>query len=146
MANISKVTITIDKPVEKVWEKLMDPESLKHWLTGFVSMEHVSGEYGKPGSVSKLKFFERGKELDVTETVIDIKPNQQYTFNMTSIPFDVDTDIQLNSIGSSTEMTQTVQFFPKNFSMKLMMSVFKGAMKKRMEDELIRFKKYVETA
>ena len=144
MANISKVTITIDQPVETVWDKLMNPDNLKFWLTGFVSAEHISGAYGKTGSVSKLKFLERGREMEVTETAILVKPNQQYASNMTSAPFDVHTDIRLISFGSRTEMIQTVQYFPKQFLMKLLMPLIRGAMKKRMENELIRFKKFVE--
>ena len=114
MANLTKVTITINQPVEKVWDKLMNPDNLKFWLTGFVSAEHISGEIGKTGCISKLKFLERGKELEVTETAVTVKPNQQYSFNMTSIPFDTATDIRLISFGSRTEMIQTVQFFPNN--------------------------------
>jgi carbon monoxide dehydrogenase subunit G len=145
MANHSKVSVTINQPVETVWDKLMNPDNLKFWLTGFVSVEHISGDYGKTGSVSKLKFLERGKEMEVTETAVLVKPNQQYTFNMTSTAFDIDTDIRLISFGNRTEMIQTVQFFPKQFLVKLFMPLIKGAMKKRMENELIRFKNFVET-
>lgn len=144
MANLTKVTITINQPVETVWDKLMNPDNLKFWLTGFVSVEHISGEIGKTGSVSKLKFLERGKEMEVTETVVSVIPNQHYTFNMTSTAFNADTDIRLISFGNRTEMIQTVQFFPKQFFMKLIMPLIKGAMKKRMENELIRFKNLVE--
>src|SRR5688572_4427879 len=145
MANLTKVTIIINQPVETVWDNLMDPDNLKFWLTGFVSVEHMSGDYGKTGSVSKLKFLERGKEMEVTETAVLVKPNQQYTFNMTSTAFDTDTDIRLISFGNRTEFIQTVQFLPKQFFMKLLMPLIKGAMKKRMENELIRFKNFVET-
>jgi len=145
MANHSKVSITINQPVETVWDKLMNPDNLKFWLTGFVSVDHVSGEYGKPGAISKLKFKERGKEIEVTEAVTAIKPNQQYSFAMTSTAFNAETDIRLISFGNRTEMIQTVQFFPKQFIMKLMMPLLKGAMKKRMGNELISFKNFVET-
>ncbi len=145
MATLTKVTITINQPIETVWDKLMDPDNLKFWLTGFVSAEHISGDQGKTGSVSKLKFLEKGKEIEVIETAVLVKPNQQYTIKMTSITFDTDTDIRLISFGSRTEMIQTVQFFPKQFFMKLLMPLIKGAMKKRMENELIRFKNFIET-
>ena len=64
---------------------------------------------------------------------------------MTSTAFNAETDIRLISFGSRTEMIQTVQFFPKQFMMKLLMPLIKGPMKKRMENELIRFKNLVET-
>ena len=145
MANISKVTITINQPPEKVWDLFMDPNNLKHWLTGFVSVTHLKGQPGEAGSSSSLKFMERGKEMEVIETVLQVKPPQQYTIKMEHKAFENETDVRLISFGNRTEMIQTVQFFPKQFLMKLMMPLIKGAMKKRMENELIRFKNFVET-
>ena len=99
---------------------------------------------GKAGSVSKLRFKERGREMEITETALSVVPNQQYKVNMTSTAFDAETDIRLISYGSRTEMIQEVQYYPKQFMMKLLMPLIKGAMKKRTESELMRFKKLVE--
>src|SRR6185295_19720799 len=107
MANMIKVTITINKPVEKVWELFMNPDNVKYWLTGFVSSEHVSGNVGETGSVSQLKFMERGKLVEVIETVMAATPNQQYTFEMEHNAFRAKTDIRLVSFGNRTEFIQT---------------------------------------
>ena len=145
MSNMIKVTITINQPAEKVWELFMNPDNLQHWFTGFVSAEHLSGNIGETGSVSKLKFMERGKVMEVTETVLIAKPNQQYAFEMRHDTFETETDIRFISFGQRTEMVQTVQFSPKGFFMKLLMPMVKGAMKKRMANELLRFKNFAET-
>ena len=145
MANLIKVTITINQPVEKVWELFMNPGNLQHWLTGFVSAEHISGRIGETGSVSKLKFKERGKAMEVTETVLIAKPNQQYAFAMKHATFEIEVDIRFISFGQRTEMIQTEQFSPKGFFMKLLMPIVKGQMKKQMANELFRFKKFAET-
>ena len=142
---MTKVTITINKPVEKVWELFMDPGNLKNWLTGFVSAEPISGNVGETGSVSKLKFMERGKLIEVKETVMAATPNQQYTFKMEHNAFHAKTDIRLVSLGNLTEFIQTVEFFPKGFMMKIMMPIVKGAMKKQMANELINLKNFIET-
>ena len=140
-----KVTVTINRPAEKAWELFMNPDNLQHWLTGFVSAEHLSGNIGETGSVSKLKFMERGKIMEVTETVLIAKPNQQYAFIMKHETFETETDVRFISFGQRTEMIQTVQFSPKDFFMKLFMPIIKGAMKKRMANELLSFKNFVET-
>ena len=145
MASITKVTITINKPVEKVWELFMDPDSLKHWLTGFVSAEHITGRVGETGSVSKLKFMERGKLVEVKETVTAATPNQQYSFEMEHNSFQVKTDIRLVSFGNRTEFIQTVQFYPKGLIMKLIMPMMKGVMKKQMANELLKLKNFIES-
>ncbi|HEY5774300.1 MAG TPA: SRPBCC family protein [Chitinophagaceae bacterium] len=145
MSNLTKVTITINQPVEKVWELFMNPDNLKNWLTGFVSVEPISGNTGEPGSVSKLKFMERGKLVEVTETVMAAMPNQQYSFEMEHEAFHAKTDVRLVSFGTRTEFIQTVEFFPKGFMMKLMMPIVKGAMKKQMLNELNNLKNFIET-
>jgi uncharacterized protein YndB with AHSA1/START domain len=145
MSNMIKVTITINKPAEKVWELFMNSDNLQYWLTGFVSAEHLSGNIGETGSVSKLKFMERGKVMEVTETVLIAKPNQQYAFMMKHKTFETETDIRFISFGQRTEMIQTAQFSPKGFFMKLLMPIVKGAMKKRMANELFSFKNFTET-
>ena len=145
MASIIKVTITINKPVEKVWELFMNPDNLKHWLTGFISAEHISGNVGQTGSMSKLKFMERGKLMEVTETVLVSTPNQQYSFEMEHKSFQAKTEIRLVSLGNRTEFIQMVEFFPKGFMMKIMMPMIKGVMKKQMANELLSLKNFIET-
>ncbi|MGB8193279.1 MAG: SRPBCC family protein [Chitinophagaceae bacterium] len=142
---MTKVTITINQPAEKVWELFMNSDNLQYWLTGFVSAEHFSGNVGETGSVSKLKFMERGKVMEVTETVLVVKPNQQYVFMMKHESFEAETDIRFVSFGQRTEMIQTTQFTPKGFFMKLLMPMVKGAMKKRTANELLKFKNFAET-
>ena len=145
MASPSKVTITINQPIEKVWNLFMDPNNLQHWLTGYISTTHLSGTPGEVGSTSLMKFLEGGREMEVKETVLQITPHQQYTFKMEHTSFENETEVRFISSGNQTEMIQTVQFVPKRFLMKVMMLLFKGAMKKRMESDLIRFKNFVET-
>jgi uncharacterized protein YndB with AHSA1/START domain len=144
MANIIKVTITINASPQKVWEHLMNPDNLKHWLTGFVSARHLSGTIGEAGSISQLKFTERGKEMEVTETVLFSNPNQRYNFRMESASFSTENDIRLISFGNRTELIQTVQFQPNGFLMKLLAPFIKGEMKKRMLNELLKLKNFIE--
>ena len=145
MANMIKVTITINRPAEKVWELFMNPDNLQYWLTGFVSAESLSGNIGETGSVSKLKFMERGKVMEVTETVSIVNPNQQYACTMKHKTFEAETDVRFISFGQRTEMIQTVQFSPKGFFIKLLMPLVKGEMKKRTANELFSFKHFAET-
>ena len=144
MANIIKVTITINASPQKVWEQLMNPDNLQHWLTGFVSARHLSGTIGEAGSISQLKFMERGKEMEVTETVLFSDPDQQYTSRMESSSFSTENDIRLISFGNRTELIQTVQFHPNGFIMKLLAPLLKGEMKKRMLNELLKLKNFIE--
>lgn len=144
MANSIKVTVTVNAPVEKVWDIFMNPDYLKHWLTGFVSIEHLDGTIGEKGSTSKMKFIERGKELEVIEKVLFINPLQQYSFEIQHGALSTLTDVRFISIGQVTEIIQAVQFTPKGLFMKLFMPLMKGEMKKRMANDLKNLKIFIE--
>jgi len=64
-----KTEVMIDLPRDQVVEIFDDPDSLPKWQEGFVSMEHQSGEYGKAGMVSLLKYDNNGRKIELTETI-----------------------------------------------------------------------------
>ena len=144
MATIITTSITIHASPQTVWAHLMNPDELKHWLTGFVSYKPLTGTVGAPGSTSQLIFQERGKEVMVTETVLLSIPNQQFTSRMVSSAFSTENDIRLVPSGANTELVQTVHFTPHGFFMKLLAPMIKGMMKKRTIEEFGRFKGLVE--
>jgi hypothetical protein len=55
------------------------------------------------------------------------------------------TDVRFVSIGQLTEIIQAVQFSPNGIFMKFMMPLVKGAMKKRMTNELKKLKEFIES-
>ena len=144
MANSIKVTVTVNAPVDKVWDVFMNSDHLKHWLTGFVSSEHLTGSIGEAGSTSKLTLLERGKELEVVEKVLHVVPQQQYSFNMQHKSLNSLIDVRFISVGQLTEIIQAVQYSPKGIFMKLMMPLMKGQMKKRMATDLQKLKVFIE--
>ncbi len=145
MANSIKVTVTVNAPVEKVWDIFMNPANLKHWLTGFVSIEHLSGTIGQVGSISKMTFIEHGRQLEIIEKVLHLNSLQQYSFSMQSDTIDSLTDVRFVSIGQITEIIQAVQYSPNGFLMKIFMPFLKGKMKKRMTDDLSNLKAFIES-
>ena len=42
--------ILIDQPREKVVELFDNPDNMKHWQEGFVSLTHISGTPGEIGA------------------------------------------------------------------------------------------------
>ena len=145
MASSIKVTTTINASPQKVWENFINPENLKYWLTGFVSAQPLTGAVGEAGSTSKLIFMERGKEMEITETVLISIPHQQYVFRMEHTSFAAENDIRLISFGNRTELIQTTHLNPKGLLMKLLLPFIKGAMKKRTLNELLKLKNLIES-
>ena len=63
------VEIIIDLPKEKVAALIEDPNNLSKWQEGFVEMKHLSGDPGKKGGKSLLRYKMGKREIEMTETI-----------------------------------------------------------------------------
>ena len=68
--------ISVDKSINEAWAVMNDESKISEWLKGIKSVEHVSGEKGKVGAVTKYIFDENGTESTVIETIREIKDNE----------------------------------------------------------------------
>jgi uncharacterized protein YndB with AHSA1/START domain len=144
MATIIKTAVTINKPVEKIWEAFINPANLPHWLSDLVSATLISGKQGLPGSKHKLVFKERGNEVTVTETVQEATPLKHFRSTMENKQMNSEVDFRFISFGNYTEIIQTVHLFPHNFLMKLWMPFIKAGVRKTLTKDLIKMKKMIE--
>ena len=68
------VKITIDAPVERVWDTIMDPQKLKHWVTIHRSLGHVSSEPLQTGFTMEQVMHMRGISFRVNWTLTELNP------------------------------------------------------------------------
>ncbi len=66
--------ITINAPVEKVWETVLDPYRFKDWVTIHRSVSGVSSQPLRKGSTMDQVLHMRGVSFRVHWTVVDITP------------------------------------------------------------------------
>lgn len=64
-----QLEIILNLPREKVISLYDEPNNMKHWQGGFVSMEHVSGVAGEKGAKSRLKYKMGMREVEMIETI-----------------------------------------------------------------------------
>lgn len=62
--------IDLDLPRDRVVELFDDPDNLVKWQEGLQSFEHVSGEPGQPGAVSRLVFVQGRRRIEMVETIV----------------------------------------------------------------------------
>lgn len=60
---------SINLPRERVVALFSDPEMIPKWQKGFLRMDYVSGEKGKPGNIHNLVFQQGRKEVTMVETI-----------------------------------------------------------------------------
>ena len=73
------VDIEIKLPRKKVAELFDNPDNMKEWQKGFVSMEHISGEAGKSGAKSKLRYKMKNREIEMVETILERNLPNEFT-------------------------------------------------------------------
>ncbi len=71
--------LIIDLPRNRVVELMDNFENLKKWQPTLKSYEHVSGEVGKEGAITKLIYEERGRKQEMTETIVTRKFPDEFT-------------------------------------------------------------------
>ena len=137
-------TIYIELPLEKVIEKFDDPSNMKHWQPGLLSFEHVSGDPGKPGAVSRLRYRMGNRDVEMTETI-----------RLRDLPHRFDGSYEANGVlnivrnrfealdGSITRWTSENEFRFKGI-MKLMGLLMPGAFKKQTMRYMQYFKDFAE--
>lgn len=73
--------ILIDSPRSKVIVLFDNPDNMKYWQKGFKSLEHISGQPGKAGAKSKLKYEMGKRSVEMIETITE--RNLPETFHAT---------------------------------------------------------------
>ncbi|SFD86878.1 SRPBCC family protein [Thermophagus xiamenensis] len=76
-----KQEIEINKPREKVIAYFDNPENLKKWMKGLISIEPISGEPKQEGAKSLLKFKMGKREMNMTETILVHNLPDEYTLS-----------------------------------------------------------------
>ena len=64
------VSVEIDLPRNEVIEKFSNVENLYHWQNGLQSVEHISGEPGQEGSLTKMIYDDGGNRIELLETIL----------------------------------------------------------------------------
>lgn len=138
--------IEINQPIDKVIELFDNAENLKKWMEGLQSFEHLSGEPGRPGAKSRLKFKMGKREMEMIETVTVRNLPEEFSgtyvmngvFNIVKNKF---VPLSFNKTNYVTE--QEFQFH--NPMMKLMAFLMPGMFKKQSMKFLESFKKFAES-
>lgn len=136
--------IVINLPRKKVIELFDNPDNLQHWQEGLQKFEHQSGEPGKPGakSVLKYKHGKRNMELLETITVRNLPDEFSGTYEMKGAKtkvenFFYDEDADKTKWVSDTEFTGTG-------IVKIMLWLMPGSFKKQSYKFMQNFKRFAE--
>ncbi len=137
--------VLIDAPRDVVWSAFDKPDNMLRWQPTLKSFEHQSGKPGEPGATTALVYDEDGREVRMTETVTERRAPD---FMASVYTTEWGKTIVVNHFEDAGDGRTRWVMYANHFfkGMMKVMSVFRaGAIKKRTENDLQRFKLLVES-
>lgn len=138
------VNLTIDKPIKEVISLFDSFENLQKWQPTLKRWEHLEGTPGQAGARTKLIYDERGKEVEMLETIT--KRDLPREFSATYEAKGVKNWISNQFMEDGAEKTIWVNRNEFKFRgiMKFFALFMKGAFPKQTLKDMNRFKEFVE--
>lgn len=138
--------VIIDLPRSRVIELFDDADNLKKWQPGLQGMEHLSGEPGQPGAKSKLIYDERGRTLEMVETIVqnDLPERFLVTYEAKNVYNRMDNTFHETADGK-TRWVADNEFRFSGF-MAIMALFMRGAFPKETLKSMNLFKSFAEGA
>ena len=136
--------ITINQPVEKCWNVLVDREQMENWVKNFRSIELLNEA---PSTKQyKLVVVDGGEEYEIVETFLRSVPHESYAIEW-------ENDVSINNIeyhffgnsnGTIIEVTEKLQ--GKGLLMKPIFVFMKGYLQSETQFSLEQLKAFIESS
>lgn len=136
--------ITVEKPIKEAWAVMNDESKLSEWMSDIKSAEHVGGEKGKVGQVTKYTFSQNGQESEIIETVKEIRPNEYIAmdFNMAGA-MTMNYSVNFSEKDGKTHIKSATTNTGEGIFMKSMLSFMQGGMKTQEDTNMGKLKKLI---
>lgn len=136
--------IEIHKPLKDVYQAFREPENLPRWLKGLQRTEQISGTPGEVGSVAKQIYLERGRIVEMYETITAHEPEKFFAGTIEGPGMEGTLRVDFTDKGDKTGMRFSGNFKACSFLMSIMMPFMRGAIRKRQMGDLETFRRLVE--
>tara|TARA_R110001592_G_scaffold8511_5_gene46435 strand:+ start:6449 stop:6985 length:537 start_codon:yes stop_codon:yes gene_type:complete len=136
--------ITINKPVEEVFEIFSTSENAKKWIPEIKSFEVINENIGKTGSSYKIVIENQGQEILMTQKVIAYVKNEKLTLYFDAENMLKRDDYIFTEKEGITTITSSSSCQSESYLMACMFPYFKGTFQEQDQSYLNNFKTYIE--
>ena len=139
-------SVTVNKPREQVVELFSNPNYLKEYQEGFIRKQHISGNEGQTGAISKM-YYKMGKgEMELTETITDNNLPDYFAAQYHHKHTDNTMLCNFKPIdNTTTQCDWEIEYTAfRGFLINVMKTLFPGMFKKQVLKWLKNFKEFVE--
>ena len=137
--------IVVNKPAKEAWAVMNDESKTAQWLKGIKKQEHVSGEKGQVGGVTKYTFEENGQESIMVETIKALRPNEHIAmdFVMEDV-MEMDYQMDTSTKDGKTHIKSSTTVRGLGMFMRSMVSFMEGTMQAQEEENMNNLKVLIE--
>ncbi len=138
--------VDISKPREEVVRYFSDPKYLGEYQDGFVRKDHISGDTGQDGAISKMYYQQGKRSLELTETITSNQLPESFEAFYHHIHMDNTMKCKFISLSeNNTRYEYEFEYVRVKWIIpKLMSILFPGMFKKMGEKWMRQFKEFVE--
>ncbi|QOD60757.1 SRPBCC family protein [Polaribacter haliotis] len=136
--------VSVEKPVEAVFNQFNKPENKKNWIPEIQSFETVNQNQGITGSVYKLVVENQGQDITMTEKVMAYVPNEKVTLFYDAENMLKKDDYIFTEKEGVTTITLNASCRSDSYVMACLFPYFKGTFQEQDQKYLNNFKKYIE--
>lgn len=139
-----KNQVTINKPINEVFETFNNSENIKKWIPEIKSFDAINENIGKTGSTYKIVIDANGQEITMTEKVMAFVPNEKVTLFFDAENMLKKDDYIFTEKEGITTITLNASCQSDSYLMACMFPYFKGTFKAQNQMYLDNFKAYIE--
>jgi len=138
-------SVFINKSRAQVVEYFSNPKYLNEYQEGFIRKQHITGDEGQNGAISKM-YYKMGKgEMELTETITVNKLPDSFAAQYHHKHTDNTMLCTFKEVGDTTQCDWTIEYTAfRGFLINVMKTLFPGMFKKQVQKWLQNFKTFVE--
>lgn len=138
------VSNTINKPLDEVVAKFMEPDGSLNWMEGLQRIERLTEPSYVVGAKSNFHFIHRNKPMVISETILEENLPRQIKFGFTSPMGYNEVEMIFEPIDDNSVKQINNSYFELKDFMKIMGFFMKSMFKKQSMTYLNAFKAYAE--
>lgn len=137
-------SITIDQPVEKVFEYVVSVENHKAWQAGIADARVTPSGPVSLGSVYTYTTEVMGRKMETQMQVSAFEQNKKWAVKTTGVPKPVETVYLFEAAGGATNLTISMEL-PAGAYPAMAEGMIKQQMQKTLQEQGERIKRIVES-
>ena len=130
--------ITLDKPIDEVWNFVSNIENLGLWVEGIEAPKQTSDGRTGVGTTYHSRYNYRGKSFDMDHEIYEFEPPSRLGTRSTDGPFAYNASLTLAEAGGGTRVSNTVEVGSDSWLTSVIFAIGGPLIRRAMRGQLMK--------